>query len=179
MATFGVNVAVLQDNQVLLIKRRDFPVWSLPGGAIDNGESVAQAAIRETREETGLEVVLDRLVGVYSRPNWRLGGDHNIVFTAKPIGGMLRTATSETVDTQYYNVTNIPADLLWYHHQRIVDALSGVLGAVWTQNAIWPLSNTHLPLDVHHRISQGDPAMIELQKQLYGRSRPEQEQRDV
>ena len=67
MPTYGVEIAVFDAGKVLLIKRRDFQVWALPGGGIDAGESVAQAAVRETREETGLEVELQHLVGVYSR----------------------------------------------------------------------------------------------------------------
>lgn len=64
----GVNVAVVHNEQVLLTKRKDFEVWCLPGGHVDAGESVVQAALREVREETGLEVRLNRLVGVYSIP---------------------------------------------------------------------------------------------------------------
>ncbi len=75
MPTLGVNVAIFQDSEVLLIQRSDLPVWALPGGGVDNGESVAQAATREALEETGLEVALTRLVGICSRPDWRRGGD--------------------------------------------------------------------------------------------------------
>ncbi len=61
----GVTVAVIDEDRILLTKREDFEVWCLPGGGVDPGESVAQAAIREAREETGLEVQLTRLVGIY------------------------------------------------------------------------------------------------------------------
>ena len=53
MAMFGVNVAVLDGGRVLVPQRSDLPVWCLPGGFIDDGESVATAAIREVHEETG------------------------------------------------------------------------------------------------------------------------------
>ncbi|MEA1977398.1 MAG: NUDIX domain-containing protein, partial [Chloroflexota bacterium] len=62
-----VSVAVLRDGQVLLTMREDFQVWCLPSGGVEFGEPVADAALRETREETGLDVRLTRLVGVYSR----------------------------------------------------------------------------------------------------------------
>jgi len=94
MPTFGVSVAVIQNGQILLTQRSDLPIWVLPGGAVDDGESLAQAAIRETREETGLEVELTRLVGVYSRPHWRNDGDHSTLFAARPIGGNLQTVTN-------------------------------------------------------------------------------------
>ena len=58
MPTLGVEIAIIEAGKVLLIKRRDFGVWLLPGGGIDAGESAAEAAVREAQEETGLEVEL-------------------------------------------------------------------------------------------------------------------------
>ena len=63
MSGIAVNVAVIQDNKILLTQRDDFETWILPGGGIENGESVAQAAIRETKEETGLYVELTQISG--------------------------------------------------------------------------------------------------------------------
>jgi 8-oxo-dGTP pyrophosphatase MutT (NUDIX family) len=54
MPVFGVTVAVLAEGRVLLQLRADQPVWNLPGGLVESGESLAAAAIREVREETGL-----------------------------------------------------------------------------------------------------------------------------
>jgi ADP-ribose pyrophosphatase YjhB (NUDIX family) len=68
MINLGVNVAVIEDGRVLLTQREDFEVWCLPGGQVESGESLAQAAVREVREETGLHIELLRLVGIYSRP---------------------------------------------------------------------------------------------------------------
>lgn len=60
-------VATLPNGELVLIQRQDDGGWSLPGGLIDRGESLAEAAARELREETGLELVsVQRLVGVYS-----------------------------------------------------------------------------------------------------------------
>src|SRR5512144_2689523 len=87
MPMLGVTVAIIDGSKVLLTKREDFEVWCLPGGAVDEGESIAQAAIREVREETGLEVELIRLVGVYSLPEGPHYGAHLIVFAARPTGG--------------------------------------------------------------------------------------------
>jgi ADP-ribose pyrophosphatase YjhB (NUDIX family) len=54
----AVNVAVIDGDRVLLTRREDFEVWCLPGGTVDEGESLAEAATREVREETGLDVRL-------------------------------------------------------------------------------------------------------------------------
>lgn len=80
MPVLGVNVAIIQDGKVLLTRRRDFEVWCLPGGEVDSGETLAQAAIREAREEVGLEVHLEQLVGVHTRPQWLSCGSHVVVF---------------------------------------------------------------------------------------------------
>ena len=64
MPGIATTVAVIQDKKILLTKRDDFEVWCLPGGGVEPGESLAQGAIREVHEETGLEVRLEELVGV-------------------------------------------------------------------------------------------------------------------
>ena len=65
----SVNVVVTNDDgQILLIKRSDNDNWAIPGGAIDLGESMVQAAVRETLEETGVTCEVTGLVGIYTRP---------------------------------------------------------------------------------------------------------------
>ena len=142
MPTLGVAVAILDDNRILLIKREDFEVWALPGGGVDAGESLAQAAIREAREETGLQVSLTRLVGVYSRPHWDHGGDHVVLFAAAPIGGvLLEDADGEVLDARYFARHELPEALVPWHRQRIDDALDDVGGGVaWSQTTIWPFA---------------------------------------
>jgi ADP-ribose pyrophosphatase YjhB (NUDIX family) len=73
----SVNVVVVNDaGEILLIRRSDNDNWALPGGAIDIGESLAQAAVRETREETGIECEITGLVGIYTDPG------HIILYTS-------------------------------------------------------------------------------------------------
>jgi ADP-ribose pyrophosphatase YjhB (NUDIX family) len=172
MPTFGVCIAIIRDGQVLLTQRSDFPVWCLPGGAVDDGESLAQAAIREAREETGVDVELTRLVGVYSRPNWRYGGDHSVFFAAWPVGGELQTVTNETLDAAYFDPAELPDALLWHHHQRILDALGGEIAVVRLQDMVWPWGEM-TNREIYEMIGRGELSMQELLEQFCGRHRPE------
>jgi ADP-ribose pyrophosphatase YjhB (NUDIX family) len=138
MKLLGVTIAIVQEDRILLTKRNDLPVWCLPGGAVEEGESLAQAAVREAREETGLEVALIRLIGAYSRPNWRAGGAHEILFAAPPTGGVLLTSTEETTDAGYFGREDLPAALLCWHHSRVIDALDGRVGITRVQEVAWP-----------------------------------------
>jgi ADP-ribose pyrophosphatase YjhB (NUDIX family) len=73
----SVNVVVVNDaGETLMIRRTDNGNWALPGGAVDLGESVAQAAVRETLEESGIECVIIGIVGIYSDPR------HVILYTS-------------------------------------------------------------------------------------------------
>jgi ADP-ribose pyrophosphatase YjhB (NUDIX family) len=121
----GVNVAILRDGRVLLTKRKDFGVWCLPGGHVDTGESVAQAAIRGAAEETGLDVRLNRLVGIYSIPKARAWVNLIVLFAAEATGGALKAQQAEVLEMRYFHPDEIPGTLLWGHRQRIQDALAG------------------------------------------------------
>ena len=101
----AVNVVVSNDaDEILLIRRSDNDNWALPGGAIDLGESAAQAAVRETREETGIECEVTGLVGIYTDPkhiilytsNGEARQEFSIVLTARPIGGEPTTSDEST-----------------------------------------------------------------------------------
>jgi ADP-ribose pyrophosphatase YjhB (NUDIX family) len=135
----GVNICIIQNDKILLTKREDFEVWCVPGGAVDEGESVVQAAIREAREETGLEVKLTRLIGIYSRTTWPGAITHIVSFLAEPVGGKINPDPSEVTEIGYFAEDEIPEDLLYWNRQRISDAFSGVGGSVaWSQEVDSP-----------------------------------------
>jgi len=105
----SVNVVVANDSgDLLMIRRTDNGNWAVPGGAIDLGETVTQAAVRETREETGIECRVTGLVGIYTDPrhvilytsNGEARQEFSIVLTAVPIGGQ-PTPSDESSDVRW------------------------------------------------------------------------------
>ncbi|RZS44180.1 ADP-ribose pyrophosphatase YjhB (NUDIX family) [Herbihabitans rhizosphaerae] len=91
--------AFVQDDQgrILMIRRTDNDLYSPPGGQLELGETLTQAAVREVKEETGIDVQVTGLIGVYSNPNHVIAYDDgevrqefSICFRASPTGGELR-----------------------------------------------------------------------------------------
>ena len=139
MPAIGAVVAIIENGRILLTQRDDFAVWCLPGGAVEDAESLEQAAAREAFEETGLQVRLTRLVGMYSQPRWHHGGHHFALFAGEPIGGALRLAAGETIDVGFVDRAALPEPLVWWHRQPIADALAGVVGVARVIHGDWPL----------------------------------------
>jgi len=105
-----------QDGAVLLTRRSINPgrgLWTFPGGFVDFGESVADAAVRETFEETGLTVDLTGLHNVYSYP----GAPVIIVYTARVLGGTL-TPCAENDALEWVPAARIPWDQLAFQSTR-------------------------------------------------------------
>jgi ADP-ribose pyrophosphatase YjhB (NUDIX family) len=125
MAGLAVIVAIMENESILLTRREDFEVWCLPGGGVEEGESLAEAGIREAREETGLEVELTRLVGVYSRLGGGLHDVHAVLYAARPVGGTIQLQPGETIEAAFFPFDELPEALLFGHKQRITDAIRG------------------------------------------------------
>ncbi len=180
MPTLGVEIAILLSGQILLTQREDFETWCLPGGDVDAGESAAQAAVREAREETGLDVRLERLVGIYSMPRWRAGGAHIVVFAARPAGGSLQLQPSEVIAARYFGPDALPEPLFDWHRQHIRDALSGIGGSVaWSQGMAWPFEPDVTRAAVYSLRDQSGLSRQEFYLQHFGRARREDEMLEV
>jgi len=102
--------------------------WSLPGGSMEHGESIEQAAVREAKEETGLDVRLTRLVGVYSKPEQDALA---VCFEAEVVGGALEEATDEVVECGYFRPDLLPEPIRDHLRERIADWQQGLSYAVW------------------------------------------------
>ncbi|MDQ1675988.1 MAG: hypothetical protein QOC93_1132 [Actinomycetota bacterium] len=104
------TTAFVQDDngRVLLIRRSDSGKWALPGGGQEFGETVAESAVRETREEAGLDVEVTGLVGIYSNPghviaysDGEVRQQFSICLRARPTGGELQPS-SESTDVRWF-----------------------------------------------------------------------------
>jgi mutator protein MutT len=123
----GVFALIFNDEkQILLGHRRDIDWWNLPGGGMESGETVEEALCREVREETGLEVKVERLVGVYSKPQKQ---EVVLTFLCQVIDGTLQS-TEETRESRYFAPDALPGNTLPKHRQRIEDALLNQQNAV-------------------------------------------------
>jgi 8-oxo-dGTP diphosphatase len=123
----GVYALIFDDEgNVLLGHRRDIDWWNLPGGGMEAGETVDEAICREVREETGLEVKVERIVGVYSKPQKQ---EVVLTFRCRTISGTLQP-TEEARENRYFAPEALPHNILPKHRQRIEDAMLNLPGAV-------------------------------------------------
>ena len=134
----GCSAAIFdKQGRILLTQRADNGQWCLPGGAMDPGESAAEACEREVLEETGLRVRVKRLVGVYSHPDqlvvYKDGNKAHIValhFLAEVSGGTLGLS-NETTDFGYFSMEELEGlDFLGRHKERILDTFEDQREAV-------------------------------------------------
>jgi 8-oxo-dGTP diphosphatase len=117
-----VDIVIESGDGIVLVRRRNPPLgWALPGGFVDPGEGVAQAARREAKEETGLDVELTELLGVYSDPKRDPRGLFTIstVFVGRaggrPVGG------DDAADARVFAPDALPADIAFDHPTIIAD----------------------------------------------------------
>jgi len=116
--------------QILLMRRSDNAHWGLPGGYVEPGESVVAAAQREVREETGYEITVGRLVGVYSDPSTQVleYPDRtrvqavNLCFEALAGSRGEPTTPDETLEVGFFDAQALPEPFVPIHTMRIRDA---------------------------------------------------------
>lgn len=116
---------ILNKRGEVLLQKRGSGGWGFPGGAIEVGESIEEAAVREVREETGLAVEVTRLIGIYSDPDMTYpNGDqaHSICIGLmfRVTGGELRCDGDETLELRYFPLDEAPP-LFCKQHENLLD----------------------------------------------------------
>lgn len=107
-------VVVDPDGRILLHRRTDNELWSIPGGGMEVGETIAETVVREVEEETGLKVEPERLVGIYTNPRHVTSYDDgevrqqfSICFACRIVGGQLLDRTDESLEVGFHSPEEI------------------------------------------------------------------------
>jgi len=123
----GIGAVIIVDDRVVLVKRTHPPIqgeWSIPGGVLEVGELVRDAAIREAREETGLMVEPGELLGVFDRvlrdPEQRVQYHYVLIdFLCRVVGGELHAA-SDAAEVRWFKREELPALKLAEDTQEVI-----------------------------------------------------------
>ncbi|MCR4636394.1 MAG: NUDIX hydrolase [Butyrivibrio sp.] len=112
-----------ESGRVLLQKRGDSNKWGFPGGAIELGETPEEAAIRELKEETGLDVTIESLIGIYTDSDMKYPNGDNaqsiaIVYKLKALSGELICDNKETIDLKFFDVDKLP-EMFCKQHEEV------------------------------------------------------------
>jgi len=118
-----VDALIERDGQIVLVHRRFEPIgWALPGGFVDPGEKVGDAAVREAKEETGLDITLGALLHVYSDPRRDPRRPTlSVVFTATATGTI--AAGDDAADARWFPLDSLPSPVVFDHAAIIADYL--------------------------------------------------------
>jgi 8-oxo-dGTP diphosphatase len=129
MPTLGAFAAIFDESGRILCVRMNYATraWTTPGGRVEVGESPLAALRREVLEESGLEVVEDGLVGVYSKP---LKDDVVLFFRARVLGRNQWRPNDEISEMGYFGRDELPEPMGLGARTRIIDALDGITGIV-------------------------------------------------
>ena len=106
-------IIVNKEGKILLQRRSDNDLWALPGGAMEIGETLGETAKRETREETGLEVEPERIVGIYTNPlhvvafsDGEVRQEFSLCFVCRIVGGSIRVS-NESFEVAFFSADEI------------------------------------------------------------------------
>ena len=120
----GAEAAIFDDGgQILLVRRSDDGLWCLPCGWVEPNESPEEAAVREAREETGLEIQARQLVGVFTRKPDVGYGPHTaiaVVYLCDVVWGTPQPWSHEVLEARHWRIEDVPG---WHElHQKYAEA---------------------------------------------------------
>jgi len=116
-----VDIIIEVNGRIVLIKRKNPPHgWAIPGGFVDYGESVEEAAIREAKEETTLDITIIGLLGVYSQPA-RDPRFHTISTVFVAVAGGHPKAGDDAAECAFFDRETLPAELAFDHNEILGD----------------------------------------------------------
>ncbi|NDI35787.1 NUDIX hydrolase [Chengkuizengella sediminis] len=108
---------VLNDQREILLTKGPWRGWEMPGGQVEEGESLKRAAIRETKEETGIDIDVLKFCGVFQNVS---GSICNTMFLAKPIGGEL-TTSSESLEVGFFPIEEALEMVTWKNFRQRIE----------------------------------------------------------
>ena len=122
--TVAVDAVIFRDNKVLLLHRNRPPFngcWVLPGGRVEKHETVEAAVMREAREETGLDIAIEKFLGVFSSPQRDPRGTVGIAFRCRVAGGREKPEEAEASELKWFSLNQLPKNL-GFDHAEIIKA---------------------------------------------------------
>ena len=124
----AVDALTVKDKKILLIKRRFAPFkgfWALPGGLVEKNETIKQALIREAKEETGLDIIPVRLVGIYDEPERDPRGIVSVAFLCKPKNAKTKPG-EEVLDVKFFPLEEAVKMRLAFDHNKMIKDLKAM-----------------------------------------------------
>ncbi len=113
-----------KEGKILLIKRSKYPFqgkWVLPGGKLEENETIEETAVRETKEETNLDIEIDELLGVYSEPDRDPRGRYiSAAFIANPVKEKKVKTNKEASEARWMKPEELEKEEMGFDHWKMI-----------------------------------------------------------
>ena len=148
--------AIIDNGRILLVQDRRTRCWRMPGGEVRHGHSPSSSLAQIVKEQAGFDIRVGRLIGIYSRPKWRAGGDVTCLFSGLTL--TRRPADPGKLETAFFLPSGLPQAIYPWQSVRIGDAFNGQQRAqVREQDTTWPFSTDDLDQILDSLAAEGFP----------------------